>query len=859
MGAVEIVVRALVIVAVGLAVIWPALHGGFVWDDILIPQGRYVPAADGLWKFWTAKLQPDYWPAAYSTHWFEYHVFGFGDSAWKYRYVNVTLHLVNALLVWRVLAMLRVPGAWWAALLFVAHPVTIEAVAWILQRKTLLSTFFGLGTFIAYLHFRAAPDDWRKWSWYAAALVLFALGMLSKTAVVVLPLAMPAVVWLLDRRVKWDDLWLLALLLAVAVGLGYVGWYFQHNNAIGKEIVRDDSLVSRVALAGWSFWFYVYKALWPANLMFIYPRWPLGIEGPQTFVPLLALVALTGGLIYATVQRWPDRGSKCVAPLAALLWYGLNLIPVSGLVNIFFMRYSLVADHWQYLSLPALVALVVAGGFTVAAKLSERPTSWLVSAPLAALVFVLAMLSWNQSQIYAGADNKLLWQDTIQKNPDAWIAYNNLGLLLKSDGDVASDEANRAAAEGRVVEADQLRRSAQRSFDDAVSQFRRALDLHPKYADAEQNWGINLFAQKRYAEAMQHFLRAVEISPPKTAERAKAHVYLGIVLRTTGHSDQALPHFQAAVAEVPHYVQANEELGRALLAAGRPQEAEAPLKNALAVNPRLIEAQVRLGEAYYQMQRFDEALAAFDRALQIDDTQPDVHRNLAIMLAMRRAYEPAIAHYRQALMHDPTNITARLGLGVALAEVGRFGEAIAEYERVLKLAPDAVDARTNLANALLMAGRPDEALAQYAATLERHADYLPARLNYAAALVNHGRWRDSAAQFRLVLEKEPTNPTAMQQFAWLLATAPDDTVRDPEQAVKLAEASAGASISPDVRQLDVLAAALASAGRYPEAVSRINEAIARLQAAGRPEAQEYIARRQLYEANQPYRMPEVKP
>jgi len=857
MSGLEIVVRSLVIAAVGLATIWPALPGAFVWDDILIPEGRYVTAADGLWKFWTTSLQPDYWPVAYSTHWFEYRAFG--DWAEGYRCVNIALHIANGLLVWRVLVMLRVPGAWWAALVFVAHPVTVEAVAWILQRKTLLSTFFGLGTFIAYLQFRAAPADWRKWCWYAAALVLFALGMLSKTAVVVLPLAMPACVWLLDRRVNLDDLRLLLPLLGIALGLGYVGWDFQHTNAIGRDIVRDDSLVSRVALAGWSFWFYVYKALWPANLIFIYPRWPLGIQGPQTFVPLLALLALAGGLIYATVVRWPDRGSWCVAPLAALIWYGLNLVPVSGLVNIYFMRYSLVADHWQYLSLPALVALVVAGAITGAAKLSQRQSGWLTSVPLAALVFVLAALSWNQAEIYADSDNKPLWRDTIAKNAAAWIAYNNLGTLLNQDGETASNAAKRAAAEGRSDEANQLRSAAQQSFDDAVSQFRRALELYPKYSDAEQNWGMNLLVQGRHTEAMQHFQHALDVSPPKTAERAKAHVYLGIVLRTTGHADQALPHFAAAVAELPHYVQANEELGQALLAAGRPGEAEKPLKTALSVNPNLVNSLVRLGEVYYQMQRFDEAIGEFERALQIDDNQPDVHKNLAILLAMRRAYEPAIAHYRQALNRDPGNVPARLGLGVALAEMGRLSEAIVEYEKVLTLAPDAIDAHTNLANALLLAGRPDDALAQYVETLQRDADFLPARLNYAAALLDRGRWRDAAAQFRLVLDKEPTNQGAMQQLAWLLATAPDDAVRDPTKAVSLAEAACGATLSPDARQLDVLAAALASAGRYAEALPPLDEAISRLQAAGRQEVQELIARRKLYEANQPYRLPEVKP
>ncbi|MBX9789320.1 MAG: tetratricopeptide repeat protein [Pirellulales bacterium] len=845
----EMLIRGAIIAAVGLLAIWPALPGGFVWDDVLIPQGRYVKADDGLVKFWTTGKQADYWPVAYSTHWFEYRAFGARPIG--YRCVNVALHIGNALLLWRALTMLRVPGAWWAALLFVAHPVTVEAVAWILQRKTLLSTAFGLGTFISYLHFRASPDGWPKWSWYAAALVLFALGMLTKTAIVMLPLAMPASVWLLERRVTWGDLWLLVPLLVIAVALGCVGLYFQETKAIGVDVVRDDSLVSRVALFGRSFWFYVSKALCPVNLTFIYPRWPLGIQGPQTFVPLLALIAVTGGLIYATVQRWST------APLAALAWYGLNLVPVSGLANIYFMRYSLVADHWQYLSLPALIALVVVSTIALVERI-KLPTRWLPAAALSAVAFVLTALSWNQAHIYAGDDNRLLWRDTIAKNPDAWIALNNLGTLFNHDGETAANEARRAAAQGRRVLADQSQRAAQQSFDDAVGCFRRALVLYPKYSDAEQNWGMNLLVQGQHAEAMRHFQSALDMSPPKTAEHAKAHVYVGLVLRAIGRANEALPHFQAAVTDLPHYVQANEELGRALLEAGRPREAEAPLKAALSVNPHLPLTAARLGEVYVALGRHDEAIGAFDHALQVNPGLPDVHTNLAILLAMRRAFEPAIAHYRQAIQHEPTHVRAHLGLGVALAEIGRYDEAIAEYEKVLELSPEAADARTNLANALLMTGRREDALVQYQETLLRHSDFLPARVNYASALAESRQWGEAIAQFKIVLKQDPNHQDAALQLAWLLATSPDDDARDPAEALRLADALCRATVSPDPRQLDVLAAAQAASGRYDEAIQNVDQAIARLQAAGQKDVKVYLERRQLYEAKQPFRLPKDK-
>jgi 4-amino-4-deoxy-L-arabinose transferase-like glycosyltransferase len=271
-----VVALAIVIAAFVVAIHAMAIGGGFVWDDVAaISENRLIHSPVGLPEFWLSTEQPDYWPVSYSALWLEWRLFGQNPAG--YRVVNLGLHTINALLVWLLLSRLGVRGAWLCGLIFAIHPVTVEAIEWIIQIKTLLSTTFALLTLVLFLKF----DETNRVIWLVAALTAFLLALLAKSAVVALPAVLLLLLYLRKGRLVRRDLLSVLPFVALSIVMGAVGAWYQRNNAIGSEIVRSDGMLSRMAIGTQAIWFYVAKAFLPFKLSFIYSRWqlPAGIGG----------------------------------------------------------------------------------------------------------------------------------------------------------------------------------------------------------------------------------------------------------------------------------------------------------------------------------------------------------------------------------------------------------------------------------------------------------------------------------------------------------------------------------------------------------------------------------------------------
>ncbi len=573
----RIVLGTIVLVLATFVAYLPALRGGFVWDDDFhVTENRSLRSARGLLRIWTdPSTTPQYYPLTHTTFWIEYRIWGL--LPFGYHLTNVLLHAASAVVLWSILRALEARGAWLAAALFALHPVHVESVAWITERKNTLSGMLALASALVYLRHVGTPGPSGRP--YVTAFLLFLGALLSKTVTLTLPLSLGLVLWWKRGRLLRGDVVRLAPMLAVGVLLGGVtAWLERHQvGAAGEE--WSLTLAERFLVAGRAVWFYLGKLLWPAPLTFIYPRWALD---PRSVLAWCFPVAAAAAL----VLLWRLRGRLGVAPLVAALYFVITLSPALGFFDVYPMRYSFVADHFQYLASIGPIAL-----FAAACE----------GLPLAALLLVaLAALTWSRG--HAFRDQDTLWRDTLAKNPGAWMAHNNLASLLASEG----------------------------KLDEAIAHFQEAVRLKPDHAKAHDSLGVALVRAGRTREAVEAFVRAVQLSPDDAGMRTN----LAEALVLSGRGDEGLEEFDRALGLAPADAQVHARLGSALAQLGRNDEARAQLEEALRIAPRDANAQYNLGTLLLRTGRYEEAAAHLEEALRLDPRFEKARRNLE---AARRA------------------------------------------------------------------------------------------------------------------------------------------------------------------------------------------------------------------------------
>jgi protein O-mannosyl-transferase len=633
-----------------LLVYFPALRGGFIWDD-----DHHVPTValqswHGLWRIWfELGSTQQYYPILFSAFWAQHRLWG--EATLGYHLFSVLCHATSAWLF--ALVLRRIFGSalrgfeWFGALLFALHPVCVESVAWISEQKNTLSTVFYLLAALAYLRF----DRDRRRPAYWLATGFFVLALLSKTVTATLPAALLVVGWW--RRGRWpgrqDAVPLLPWFgLGAAAGL-FSGWV--ERTYVGAQGgVFELSLAQRCLVAGREIWFYLGKLLWPANLIFIYPRWTVNAaEGWQWLYPIAALALLA--------VLWAIRG-RSRGPLAALLFFVGTLFPTLGFFNIYAFIYSYVTDHWQYLASLGIIALAAGAWARWAwgpdATVGRRETPRGLSLAAASLLLGgLGVLSWRQSRMYRDIDT--FYRTTIAENPGCWLAHNNL--------------ANRLLQAGKVEE--------------AIEHYEAAARLDAGDPEALDNLGVALASGGKAGEAIASFHAALGLRP----DFPKAHYNLGLILAAVGRLPEAGEQYQAAVRENPRYAEAYNNLGVIQASTGRPAEAAASFAAALQLLPDYSEAHNNLGLLLAGSGRFPEAIAEYRTALRLDPRYPDAYDNLGIALASSGRNDEAMASFRAALQFRPDFIGAHYNLSITLRAAGRSAEADAELAAARRLRP----------------------------------------------------------------------------------------------------------------------------------------------------------------------------
>lgn len=706
------------------------LHAGWVWDDdVYVTANPLLETAAGLRDIWLRPgATPQYYPMVFTAFWIQHRLWG--DAPLGYHLANVALHALVALLLWLLLERLGVPGAWTAAALYAVHPLNVESVAWVSELKNVQSAALGLGSLLLLLRLRllepdAAPPA-RRWGAYSAALLLFAASLLTKPALVALPVVLLLVVWWKRGRIGRGDLVTVTpfAVLSLAMAWVTVAAERQFSGASGAEWRL--SLLDRVLVAGRALWFYAGKVVRPVGLLSIYPRWETSGAGWTALFPLAA-AALVAAL-------WFFRARFGRGPLVAVASFAVLLAPTLGFFPVSYHLYSFVADHFAYHAAPAVIALGVAAVAPLATRLASAAA---VRTAVAILLVALGALSFSHTRTFSSEEARC--RATIASNPAAWLAYNNLGAAL--------------AARGKPAE--------------AIPHYREALRLRPVYAEAHSNLGNALAATGDLAGAVEHHRAALRIWP----DNPKAHNNLGVALARLGRTEEAAAELREALRLRPDYPEARGNLGVTLVALGQPEEALGHLEAALSARADDTTVQAAFARALAAAGRLDEALVRFREVARQAPGDPAAHLDLGTALASAGRTAEAIAAYREALRLRPDDPRARLNLGLALAAEGRTDEGLAEVGEALRVRPDLAEAHRAQGLILAGSGRLEPAVAAFREAIRHAPGWAAAHTSLGAALASLGRLDEAVAELELAARLDP-NDAAARRTLDLARSAP---------------------------------------------------------------------------------------
>lgn len=627
----------LLLLVVTVLVYLPAMRCGYIWDDdYYVTANDTLRDVDGLVRIWTQPgAVPQYYPLVHSVFWVQYQLFELNPVS--YHAVNLLCHVLVSLLWWRVLKRLNVPGSYLAALIFAVHPIQVESVVWVTELKNVLSGVFYLLTAMCYLRFAGVAEDGitdnirpTRWGWYGLAVLCFVAALLSKTVVCTLPAAMVLVMWWKRRRFPWHDLAMLIPLFVLGAVMGLHTAMMEKNHVGAEGADWAFGFADRLLIAGRVLWFYACKIIWPAKLVFFYDYWQ--IDPRQFWQWLMPIGVLL--VIYALLRNrrvWTGK------PLVAVLFFAGTLFPALGFINVFPMRFSFVADHFQYLAGMGIIALV-SGVYWHG--LRDIPKVRMVIAML--IVTILGVRATNYIPVYS--NQQTLWQHVIANNAAPWMALNNLGVIHRDQGELNQAEiCFKQAIVHRPTEYSSYNNLGlvyrdKEQYDRAFAVLEHGLPFDTR--------GVTLYASMARVREMQgrplDAIALLDIATQKKPGRADLWLNMGILQIQQQLWDDARKSLQQAVNRDPSNTKAWRALART------------------STSP----------DAYRQM------IDIYKKALAFHPDDASLHGELAVIAAMAGDDELAIEHWGIALKLEPGNRQYTLNLGKMYYKRRQWKQAI---------------------------------------------------------------------------------------------------------------------------------------------------------------------------------------
>jgi tetratricopeptide (TPR) repeat protein len=660
------------LVVITLIVFWQVRTFEFVnYDDPdYVSENRHVRAglnAGGIkWAF-TTNHADNWHPLTWLSHMLDCELFGIKPG--PHHLINLIFHIVNTLLLFAVLKAMT--GSLWAcsfvAALFAIHPLHVESVAWISERKDVLSTFFWILTMWAYVLFVRKS----RVIWYLATLTLFTLGLLVKPMLVTLPFVLLLLdYWPLgrfetDRRIvqrlvveKIPYFIISAIICVITLSIEAKG------AGASLDLI---GLKTRILNTPIAYMTYIVKMIWPSSLAALYPHPGEGLSIVKAAIATALLLGISVVVIrFACERKYLPTG---------WFWFLGTLVPVIGLVQVGPQGW---ADRYSYVPLTGLFVVVAWGMPELLSKWRYREIFLVVSS--IAVILVLSVCSRLQTRYWQNSET--ICRRALKVTRNNSIMHNNFGVVLQSQG----------------------------GFDEAIDHFRRALKIRPDDTEAHNNIGNVLQKQGKLDEAIIHYLEALRIMP----NDAKTYSNLGIALATQGKLDEAIRHFRRGLEIQPDNVEILNNLAIAHKSQGNFNDAISCYTRILESKPDDTKIHYKLGNMYQSQGKVEDAIRHFRRVVQIEPDNAEAHYELAGLLQSLGKLNEAIISYRKVVEivpEWPVGLNSLAWLFATDPNVSDASEAIELAERAAELTryQDAYILDT-LAGAYAASGRYDEAI-----------------------------------------------------------------------------------------------------------------------------------------------------
>ena len=654
-----ILIPAILLFSVFIAYI-PALDAGFVWDDDAVLNNPLLKDIRGLREIWTKPSripQGHYWPLVYTSFWIEYQLWN--THPFGYHFINILLHGINAILLFFLLRKLGLRCGWVAAFLFALHPVHVESVAWIMERKNVLSGMFFLLSILGFLEFEKTKSP----RIYIVSLFLFIGSLLSKTSTVGLPIILVLFLWWKKKRLLGRDILPVLPFALAALFFALVDVLVVRSLGYSYPL----GFIRRCLIASRAVCFYVQKLFYPVRLMPVYPRWIVSATDPLQYICVFVVISIS--IAFYILRSKVGKGS-----LVLWLFFLIMLAPVLGFVDFGYMGYSYVADHFQYLASMGIFALLS----VLAGALIRKGTGSARLFLTGVLVFLLTVLGFLTASYSAKFENlETLFRYNLAMNPGAAVNYVNIGYGLYLKG----------------------------RKNEAISYYKKALLKDPCFVDAYLNLGIVFLREQSYEKAAECLQKAVALN----SRHEKARYNLARALIEMGEEEKAMAHLGTLVQENPENAAACSVLGTLLANRGNTDEAIRFLERALSIEPGLEDARFTLGVLMLHNNRTEIAAKHF---LKLAGRYPDhekAHAYLGSIFESQRNWEKAVYHYSEAIRINPDNVTAHNCLGVLYSLGGNLEQGEKHYNKAIAVDPRDPDLHYNLGLNFIGQGKNEKA------------------------------------------------------------------------------------------------------------------------------------------------------